>query len=369
VREHIPVILRTCLITIVAAIALLGCQERGVDWNELQVDSVSPNVVLWNGSAWESLGEGFDDLVSEVAFGPDGVLYAGGHFTHSGLTSCKHVARWDKDARAWKSLGDGVNGTVRAFAFDGANVLVAGNFTAAYNTDGSTVDVEHLAAWDGTRWSPVASGITEPIYDLLFVRGDLYAGTERSLFRVNLGTSYAEGLADFDNGANTLALYGDTLFIGGWFDRFGDILPSGVTILNLSDSSWRQTTYLATNAPRQNDYVTDMAVGDSMLYLAGGFFVDEKRSVAAIDLRTGNHLPIVGLDGPAYAIDVSGDYLYAGGEFFETQTGQSLIGAGRYNMNSRTWEPVGKGVKGVANDIAVNGTAVVYAGQIEGVIR
>ena len=49
-------------------------------------------------------------LVSALAFGPDGSLYAGGSFTTAGGVTANHIARWDGATSSWHPLGSGMNG-------------------------------------------------------------------------------------------------------------------------------------------------------------------------------------------------------------------------------------------------------------------
>lgn len=59
-------------------------------------------IASWDGSSWQSLGDGFDQQVNTLAFDPGGDLYAAGLFTEAGGLPAQHVARWDGER--WQAL-------------------------------------------------------------------------------------------------------------------------------------------------------------------------------------------------------------------------------------------------------------------------
>jgi hypothetical protein len=347
---------------------------KGLEW-----DTLSPNIVQWNGSRWDSLGAGLDSVVNVVEFAPNGDLYAGGRFQHSGTRRVRHVARWSARDGTWNSVGNGVNGEVFAIAFVGGNVIVGGLFSEAYNPDSSVVHASNVALWDGQRWHAFTRTFHDVVHELLVARDALYIGTRYGLYRADFQSRTVEHIAQFQNGAMALALYNDSLFIGGWFDAVRHIPASPVTIHNLRDSSWSQSDYLDTAGfVSDENIVRDLAVHGSMLFLGGTFGLGRHRSIAAIDLRTGKEVYIpgivqgvqLGLTIGVYTIEVTEPYVYAGGFFFRTYEGErELIGVGRYNRSTARWEPMGRGLTGTVYDLAVRGSAVVCGGGIVGSVR
>ena len=81
--------------------------------------------------------EGFDD-------GNGPALYAGGNFTHAGGVAARHIARWD--GSSWSPLGSGTTGTVKdlvPFHEGGVPALIAGGgFSSAIDSGDS-----YLAKW------------------------------------------------------------------------------------------------------------------------------------------------------------------------------------------------------------------------------
>ncbi|MCC7387471.1 MAG: hypothetical protein IT431_01755 [Phycisphaerales bacterium] len=120
-------------------------------------------VARYKGSAWEPLGEGFDDWVRALEVFDDGAgaaLYAAGDFTESGGTPAGRVARWDGDS--WQPVGGGIdNGVVTDLeAHDGPNgpwLVALGSFTSV---EGGTPS-DRIAAWDGARWIPFSPGLDD----------------------------------------------------------------------------------------------------------------------------------------------------------------------------------------------------------------
>src|SRR5262249_46982168 len=126
-------------------------------------------IAKWDGSAWSSLSSGMGRTDTYLPYvralaAAGGDLYAGGDFTTAGEVAANHIAKWD--GSVWGPLGQGMPGgdqytTVFALAMSGSNVYAGGNFT---NADGSAAI--NIARWDGRAWSPLGSGMNNPVYAL-----------------------------------------------------------------------------------------------------------------------------------------------------------------------------------------------------------
>ena len=91
-------------------------------------------VARWNGTAWSSLGtgaaNGLNDAVQALAVAPNGDVYAGGYFTQAGGASANFVARWN--GTAWNPLGMGTDNVVFVLAAaPNGDVYVGGTFMQA----------------------------------------------------------------------------------------------------------------------------------------------------------------------------------------------------------------------------------------------
>ena len=141
----------------------------------------TPNVAALDRQTgiWRALGDGLDGHVWALLSAPDGSLYAGGDFRHSGSVEVNGVARWD--GTAWRPLGDGaangVNGSVRSLAWGNGRLYVGGIFK---EVGGDSTD--NVAAWDpgAGAWSLLGDGLGTdflPSVDAMtFAQGRLFAG-------------------------------------------------------------------------------------------------------------------------------------------------------------------------------------------------
>lgn len=142
------------------------------------------NIAQWDGTNWSALGAGFNGWAITVGV-HNNQLYASGPLVSSGATTLPgFVARWT--GSAWVPVGtSGFNGVAFAMQSVGGKMYMTGNFTTA---DGAPVN--GVAAWDGTTWSALGSGIAggcvygtslTPWFDGLFVGGCFTtAGTKSS---------------------------------------------------------------------------------------------------------------------------------------------------------------------------------------------
>ncbi|MEL7363518.1 MAG: hypothetical protein AAFN13_15690, partial [Bacteroidota bacterium] len=124
-------------------------------------------LLRWTGSTWDpiDLGANTNDRVYALAFAPNGDLYLGGSFTALRGTEVNYIARWD--GSAFSPLGQGLEGTVNSLLYDNATgtLYVGGRdnstgFSGGTNANGSFVASNKIIAWDGSRWQPLGQGIS-----------------------------------------------------------------------------------------------------------------------------------------------------------------------------------------------------------------
>jgi hypothetical protein len=112
------------------------------------------NIARWDGSFWNSMGNGLSNTVNALALG-NGILYAGGSFTNSGALRVNRMASWN--GSAWSPLGNGfTNGPVSALAISGSTLFAGGSFTNV-----GTTNFNRIAKWDGSTWTTLGSGLTQ----------------------------------------------------------------------------------------------------------------------------------------------------------------------------------------------------------------
>jgi hypothetical protein len=234
----------------------------------------------WDGRRWRALGSGVDGTVQAIAVGGSDV-YFGGEFTTAGGRPANAIARWD--GRAWSPLGSGVSGSrdvvrptaVYAIAVRDREVYVGGRFATA-----GGVPANGIARWDGTRFTPLGSGIGSGDYDgiawaMTFFRGELYVGGQfltaggvaaRNIARWD-GRAWSPvggGLAGGLEKVTALAVAGDRLYVGGDFTMAGEVAATRLT-------SWDGTRWQAVPV-NTSESVRAIAAGGSDVYVAGGAF-------------------------------------------------------------------------------------------------
>lgn len=189
-----------------------------------QADGITANrIARWNGSEWSSLGSGAANGVGGAVFAMaayGGALYVGGEFNTAGGVAASRIARWN--GSVWVSMGGGVSTfsgitSVNALAvYDdgtGEKLYVGGSFDFA-----GALTVNNVAAWNGTSWSALGTGVSAPTgesVDALAVYDD---GGGPGIYAAGSFTA-AGGLT-----ANNVARWR-----GGSWSRLGTAQSNGVT--------------------------------------------------------------------------------------------------------------------------------------------
>ncbi len=143
-------------------------------------------IAVWNGSSWSALGNGVNLGVEALAVSGD-TLYVGGGFIKvcgnaacdSGTTTVNYIAAWNGSASAWSALGNGVSSIVTKLAVSGSTVYAGGYFNAVcgnFDCNSGNTTVNNIAAWNGSSWSALGSGMNSAVYVLGASGSDLYAG-------------------------------------------------------------------------------------------------------------------------------------------------------------------------------------------------
>ncbi len=174
------------------------------------------NIARWDGSAWSTLGSGFNGDVLALLRMPNGDIIAGGSFTQAGSVAVNRVARWN--GTTWSALGGGSSGSVHTLG-----LLPDGTLVGPMIFSGSG----GFARWNGTAWVP-------------FGGGNLFG----TIHEVVVGS----------NGE---------LFVAGTFQQAQSSVASGITRWN-----GVQWSSLGTG---MNGSVISLALIDNRLYLQGTF--------------------------------------------------------------------------------------------------
>ena len=283
------------------------------------------NWCKWTGTAYASLITGLNGLVLCAAEAPDGKIYVGGDFTNAGgVAEADYLARWNPITEAWEAVIAGINNYIWCMAF-GANgdLYIGGSFTdlgsangdrivkitglepdgtptihalgtgiadgycrsividangdvyagGSFTSAGGVANTSHIAKWNGTVWSAIATGLNNIVHILAFApNGDLYIGgafTDAAypyLCKWN-GTAFSVVRANTDiNGFVYALAFGSTgyLYVGGAFTNAGGVANADY-IAKWSGSAWES---LGTGLNESALYVL---VDSGKVYVSGAF--------------------------------------------------------------------------------------------------
>ncbi len=297
----------------------------------------STSVLVWPAQAecepgWlgESEITGVSSTVAALAKWDDGsglALYAGGAFETAGGVDVQHVAKWD--GTTWSPLGPGFNDSVQTLVvFDdgsGAVLYAGGLFSHA-----GELEVSHVARWDGTSWSPLGSGMSGAVGGDVNVLAVYDDGNGAALYATGTfdtaGGVPANQIAKWDGEAWTPL--GDGLQGGGF--TFGDAL----------------TVYDDGSGPK-------LVVGGTFLYAGGA----PAMRIAAWDGTSWSAFG-TGMFGTGFVYvsalgvgdEIDGPALYASGSF-TAAGGQPANNVARWDGTG--WHPLGAGVSDRGYDFEV----------------
>lgn len=283
-------------------------------WRELEDESISLpatspgniNRVIQRISAtvWNGLDEGASGTVYAVLETAD-YIYIGGIFETVGITplTVNNVAKWNKSLEQWEALGSGTPGVTHSSL---------------------TAQVRSLAA--------DSSGI-------------IYIG---GVFDDADGTT-VENLVAYDPGTDSFADVGG----GVYFDAGSPGYVSGVAV----DGD-------------DNLFVTAVVTsGFSANPLFGGSGGDDLKWIAKWNGATWAGLGTsIGINAQVgiYALTISGDNLYIGGEFNAPNDNPNQDNLGHYIISTNTWTPMAvgddKGTRMIVYALAVDNNGVLWIG-------
>jgi hypothetical protein len=329
-------------------------------------------IAKWNGSNWSAPGSGLNGDVSALAVS-GGELYLGGQFTTAGSSAANRIVQWN--GSSWNALGSGLNSNVSALAASGSDLYAGGEFTMA---GGSAAN--RIAKWNGSNWSPLGSGMNGNVSALAISGGDLYAGGEfttaggmaanhvakwngSSWNALGSGVSAPEGYPYYGGRVAALAVLGSDLYAGGYFTNAGGSTAN--YIARWDGSSW---SALGSGMGGGDGYphVFALAVSGSDLYAGGGFTTAGGSAANYIAKWNGSSWSALGsgMQGnydywaTVYALEVSGNDVYAGGGF--EMAGRNWANRIAKWDGSR-WSRLGSGLNSTVRALAVSGSDL-YAG-------
>ncbi|MBX3377256.1 MAG: hypothetical protein KF678_09680 [Phycisphaeraceae bacterium] len=135
-------------------------------------------VLRWTGSQFEPVpGAPSNNVIALSSY--RGRLIAGGAFSSIWTPGQpgEHIAAWD--GTSWGPLGAGVSGTICAlttFDPDGPGPLPEYLIAGGLFSFAGGVPASRIAAWDGTSWTALGSGVNGEVLSLCVYQNQLYVG-------------------------------------------------------------------------------------------------------------------------------------------------------------------------------------------------
>ena len=324
----------------VSAIEIVGDQVY-VGGFFFSAGGVSANsVAIWDGNAWQPLGNNEFIGGVQALHWHDDALYVGGFFTQIGSGDdallANHVARWQ--AGSWSALGEGVNDGVWAITSWNNQVFIGGFFSEAGGEPAT-----RIAAWDGENFSSLqgasGEGVSNPfspiVFSLAASESGLYVGGQFNA----AGGQEINNIAFWDgeewfalgaigtpdqNGTNafveSIAVQGDEIVVVGGFSSAAGLFARRVA--RWDGASWQSLGL------DENNGIAD-GFPQAVLSTSGGVYVGgfdlfqagtvPVNSLARFDLGDGwgamGSGDGLGIGGTVQALLVDGDDVWVGGRF------------------------------------------------------
>jgi len=222
----------------------------------------------------------------------DQVLYVGGGFSMIASTSRNHLAAFDRSNGALTAWNPDANDNVSVVTGNGSMLYVGGNFTHVGGEPRPYLAALNTSTGTATGWNP-APAILPP----------------------------------YNSGVASLAVAGETIYVGGYFDSIGGAQRHNIAAIDTASG-------LATDwNPGANDLVDALAVDGNFVY-AGGVFDNlggqHRQLIGAINRHSG---AVVGWNLGTWsgsyvdALELANDKVYAGGLFTvaDYETRQAVV--------------------------------------------
>lgn len=188
------------------------------------------NIAKWNGTTWSPLGAGTDDQVNSLlVFNND--LYVGGTFHNVNSSPCDLLAKWNG---AWSSVVPNVDFAVFTMNNINGNLFIAGGGPPSNS----------FAEWDGTTWTPIATGIPSP--QMAFLAHGILA-IEKYGNDIYLGGQFFQAWSE----------PGDCIIYTDQSVGSDEIVTQGKTLVNPNPATVHATIYLPRSGEKKTVIVFD----------------------------------------------------------------------------------------------------------------
>ncbi len=327
------------------------------------------NIARWDPEmeTWSTLGEGTEFLLTALAFGPDGGLYAGGEWSEDVLR------RWD--GKVWTPVDPGPAGIhpgrLPRALLSSSNRLYIGFLGYFFFEGNNPQDFLYTYEPDADRWGVLGSDATDGLSDDVFALetspdAEVYAG---GTFRF-AGTEQIDVIARWDGTAwnplgqgvsrvfegveigrvEALLYRDDGLYVGGLFDEA--FQADGTPLASKSVARWTGEQWEALGGGLALGTVRALAENEDGTVYVGGRFLEvvqgDGERLAVESLARWNpgtarwEAPPEGhdFDGVySFAVDEAGA-LYVGGYRTVDGTGESRARVVRLDPQTEQWTTV-----------------------------
>ena len=252
-------------------------------------------IAKWDGISWSSVGSGIklqrENQQPFVMCVYNNALYVGGTFDSVGGVAATNIAKWDGSSWSAVGAGLGIAGTSVYSDTNGvycltvySNKLIAGGY---FNV-ASSLPVNNIAAWNGSTWSILGSGVSGGVQAMSPYQNDLYAsmsysdGAGHSTYFVSKwnGSSWTNIVAGPGTGTNyygflikLMPFNGELLGAGDFgIINNNDTFTTGIATWN--GSTWSQflgLQYHRTQLSQSGDGIEEMINYNNHLYIGGAF--------------------------------------------------------------------------------------------------
>jgi hypothetical protein len=230
------------------------------------IGKTTNGLAKWNGNSWDSIGSGFHPSGGprEMIVNND-TLYLAGSFDSVGTIHSQSIVAFDGYNYIPIGIpGNSTGGAAASCVFFNGELFLGGNF------QDSSILIYNFAKRSSNHWINLCSSSGCGFFDAmcvynneLYVTGINFVGPAMHIMRYD-GSNYFSVGGDLDWRGWTLKVINNLLFAVGGFDNAGGQQASKIAIWN--GTSW---------APFSNDIfdgdITDIAIFQNDLYVAGGF--------------------------------------------------------------------------------------------------
>jgi hypothetical protein len=257
----------------------------------------------------------------------NGLVYAGGAFTHIGGQNRLSIACIDSSSGVASNWKPDAHGEIAVVSVSGNVVYAGGIFDTIGGQKRNNIAALDVTSGLATSWDPNAnsgcpnsySGVLSivPKDSLVYIGGFFTAvgGQNRNnIAALDVATGLATGWNPNASGSvNSVLLSDSTIYAGGYFSNIGGQTRKYIAAIDAAtglSTSW---------APDADDAVYALAIGGGTVYAGGSFTImggHSRYRFAALSATTGQVTPCN--PHPAntvYTLATTGNAVYVGGEF------------------------------------------------------